>query len=58
MAQSIFENMIVFLPKPRAKNLRADDVNPGTAPQGTVWRKIVVNNELRTPKGLFLWLMV
>lgn len=37
MAQSIFENIRVSLPKPRAKKLRADDVNAGTAPQRTVW---------------------
>lgn len=32
MTQSIFENIRGSLPKPGAKKLRADDVNPGRAP--------------------------
>lgn len=51
MAQSIFENMRGSLSKPRARKPRADDVNPGTAPKRTVWRKMVVSL-------IFLWLMV
>ena len=44
MTQSIFEKMRDSLSKPRAKKLRADDVNPGAAPQRTVWRNMVANN--------------